>query len=108
MQETNREQWDNGAEVFLILRDQKLIQASRHAPDSFYVKGIIEEGQFTPKSDVLGVGDLGKAGRYGWLELGSKEFHAMESDKKAQTPFVKGYITEKGFVPSMREVFREP
>lgn len=102
----------DGAEVFFILRDQKIvpIAADKTIPSSFYIKGVIEGGDFVPKSAVLGVGDLAKDGtRYGWLELKAKEFYPMESDKKALTPFVKGYITSDGsFVPSMREVFDEP
>lgn len=98
----------DGTEVFFILFDQKVVEAPKQVPESFYIKGVIEGGQFTPKSDVLGVGELAKEGRYGWLELSSREFYPMESDKKALTPFVKGYMTGKGFMPSMREVFKEP
>jgi hypothetical protein len=98
----------DGTDVFFILFDQKIIEAPKQVPESFYIKGVIEGGEFNPKSDILGVGELAKEGRYGWLELLSKEFYPMESDKKAVTPFVKGYMVGKGFVPSMREVFKEP
>lgn len=107
----NQEQqvWQDGTEVFFILRNQQIIQAQKQVPESFYIKGLIEGGEFIPKSGVLGVGDLAKnGGRYGWLELISKQFHPMESDKKAQTPFIKGYMTEKGFVPSVRDLAQEP
>lgn len=108
MDYTSEDQWQNGSEVFYILHNQKIVAAQKQVPEEFYVKGLMEEGEFLPKSGVLGMGDLAKDGRYGWLELHTKEFFPMESDKKAITPFVKGYMTGKGFVPSARDVFEEP
>lgn len=112
MQGHTQENWHDGTEVFFILNTQQIVPVqNKQTPQSFYVKGIIEEGQFNPKSGVLGIGELAgqDAGRYGWLELLSREFYPMESDRKAMTPFVKGYmIPNKGFVPSHRDVFNEP
>lgn len=108
MQQSVQEQVMDGAEVFFILKDRKLILAQRHPPESFYIKGMMENGRFIPKSTVLGIGDLAQDGRYGWLELHSKEFFPMESDRKAITPFVKGYMQQDNFVPSVREIYSEP
>ena len=108
MQKDHDEQWQDGNEVFYLLHNQKLIQAQKHPPEGFYIKGIIEESRFVPQTEVLGMGELAKSGRYGWLELNTREFFAMESEKKAITPFVKGYMTERGFLPSLRMVFNEP
>jgi hypothetical protein len=108
MHDNNPESWHNGTEVFFILRNQQITEVHKETPEDFYIKGLIEDGGFIPKSNVLGIGELARSGRYGWLELISKEFYPMESDKKANTPFVKGYMTDQGFVPSMREVFDEP
>ncbi len=108
MQDKNQQLWQDGTEVYFILSDQSVIQEPKHPPFDFYVKGIIQGNKFVPKSTVLGIGELAKEGRYGWLELHSKEFFPMESDRMALTPFVKGYMTTGGFVPSMREVFSEP
>ncbi len=98
----------DGTEVFFMLHDQKVLAAQKEAPKGFYVKGIMEGGRYVPSSGVLGIGELAKAGRYGWLELNSREFFPMESDQRANTPFVKGYITDQGFVPSEREVINTP
>lgn len=98
----------DGTEVFFILRNQQVTQVQKLPPDSFYVKGIIENGDFIPKSTVLGTGELATTGRYGWLELTTGEFVPMESGKKAVTPFTKGYMTDAGFIPSVRDVFTEP
>jgi hypothetical protein len=106
--QTTQQEWQEGSEVFFILRNQNIVPVKKAPPDCFYVKGIIEDGKFIPKGNVLGVGELAKSGRYGWLELSSKEFFPMESDKKALTPFVKGYMTDDGFMPSIREIFSEP
>lgn len=98
----------DSTEVFFILKNQEIIPAQKLVPDSFYVTGIIRNGQFIHKSQVLGIGELATSGRYGWLELNSKEFNPMESPKKAITPFVKGYLTKGGFVPANREIYSEP
>lgn len=108
MQGNNKEIWQENTEVFFILRNQQMEEVQKNVPSSFYVKGIITNGEFIPKSGVLGIGELATSGRYGWLELKSKEFYPMESDRKVITPFVKGYMTDNGFVPSVREVFDAP
>lgn len=108
MQEQHEPSWQDGSEVFYVLKNQKIVVAEKQMPETFYIKGLIEDGQFIPKSSILGTGDLGKTGRYGWLELRTGSFNPMESPVKAVTPFVKGYMTDRGFVPSVREVFDEP
>lgn len=100
--------WPDNTEVFFILQNQEVIPAQKQLPNSFYVIGTIKNGDFINKSQVLGLGDLATEGRYGWLELQTKEFCPMDSPKKAITPFVKGYQTKKGFIPSTRDVFSEP
>ncbi len=102
------ESYQNGSEVFLVLRDQQIQGSQKHPPSTFYIKGLMENNEFVPKSSILGNGELATKGRYGWLELGSCEFFPMESDKRAKTPFVKGYMTPEGFFPSARDVFSEP
>lgn len=101
--------FSDGTELFFVLKDQSVISAQKaEVPKSFYVKGILENGRFKVTSNVLGLGELATSGRYVWLELGSGEFFPMESDQKANTPFVKGYVTKEGFVPSEREVINTP
>lgn len=97
--------FSDGTEVFFCLKNQSVLSS---APDGFYVKGIMENGRFNATSNVLGLGQLATSGRYGWVELNSGEFFPMESDQKANTPFVKGYITKDGFIPSEREVIDTP
>lgn len=107
MSSTNHEITD-GSEVLFILNEQKIVPSPKTLPQSFYIKGVWENNSFKATSKVLGTGSLASQGRYGWLELQSKKFFPMESDQRAQTPFVKGYITDQGFVPSERDVIDTP
>jgi hypothetical protein len=100
--------WVEGTELFFLLLPQKLVVAEKSPPEGFYIKGLLNNKKFKPTSQVLGIGELATSGRYGWLELNSQEFHPMESEKKAMTPFVKGYMTPQGFLPSLREVIDAP
>lgn len=102
------QEWQEGSEVFFLLLPNKIIPLEKNPPTGFYVKGIIENRRFKPLSQVLGIGELESSGRYGWLELSSQEFFPMESDRKAEVPFVKGYMTKEGFVPSIRDVIDTP
>lgn len=97
-----------GAEVFFVLKNREIVPSQKAPPEGFYVRGKIERGRFRPKSMVLGIGDLASDGRYGWLELNSKEFFSMESDQKADMPFIKGYLIKEEFKPSEREVIDAP
>lgn len=104
----NDQNWQEGAEVFFVLKSREVIPSQKAPPEGFYVRGKIERGRFKPKSMVLGIGDLAKGGHYGWLELNSKEFFPMESDRKADMPFIKGYLIKEEFKPSEREVIDAP
>ena len=97
-----------GHEVLFILRSQSVKKRDSEIPLDFYVLGKIADGQFISTSDVLGQGDLANSGRKGWLELNSKEFFPEESGRRAQTPFVSGYMTDKGFLPSKRKIAITP
>ncbi len=97
-----------GYEVIFTLRSQSVKQRDKDIPLDFYVLGKIVDGQFITTSEVLGQGELATKGRKGWLELNSKEFFPEESGRRAQTPFVSGYMTDRGFVPSKREIAISP
>ena len=97
-----------GTEVFFVINTREIILSQKATPEGFYVRGKIERGRFRPKGGVLGIGNLATEGRYGWLEINTKEFFPMESDKKADMPFLKGYMVEDEFKPSEREVIDGP
>ena len=100
--------WVDGTDLFFLLLPQKIVIAEKNPPEGFYVKGLVNNKKFKPTSQVLGIGEMASSGRYSWLEINTQEFHAMESDKKAVTPFVKGYMTPKGFLPALRDVIDAP
>ena len=98
----------DGSEAVFLISSQSVVVDTKSKPEGFYIKGTIHAGKFHPTSEVLGIGELATKGRYGWLELNSRIFFPMESDQKANTPFIKGYLTDDGFVPSLREVIDTP
>ena len=108
VQTDHDQNWQEGDRVYFTLNEQKMVPALGTPPKDFYIDGIIKQGRFYPQSQVLGQGELATLGRYGWLEITSREFFPMESMKMVKTPFVKGYMTDIGFVPSAREVFDSP
>ena len=110
MEQIDPKALQDGTEVFFVFSNQQFIEATTEIPKGFYIKGAMAGGKFAPSSGVLGIDDLATSGgRYGWLELNSQQFFPMESDQEAQTPFVKGYLSQtKTFLPSHREVFQTP
>lgn len=106
--ENSLEHLSDGSEAIFLISSQSIIADSKSKPEGFYIKGTIHDGKFHPNSEILGIGELATQGRYGWLELNSRIFFPMESDQKANTPFIKGYLTDNGFIPSIREVIDIP
>lgn len=90
--------------VFFRLIDGKILTLGEQEPSSFYVKGHLENGRFIVESQVLGAGQLASSGRPGWMELPSGEFFSQEVMRGVISPYVNGFMTNNGFVPSSREV----
>lgn len=72
--------------------------------EGFYVRGHKHDGDFTPHGEVMGSGELGTAGQPGWMELSSGQFHPMHAAQSPKSPYVNGFMTSNGFVPSTREI----
>lgn len=78
-------------------------------PDwGFYVLGTVKDGEFSPQGEVLGRGEIGESGTYGWMELLDGSFHAATPTAKApERPYVPGYLSPDGsFAPSSQKVVR--
>lgn len=99
---------NNSSEYFFILSNQHVSLKTKNTPQEFYVIGNIVDNTFVPTSKVLGQGELATTGRKGWLELNSKKFFPEETANRAITPFIQGYMTETGFIPSSREIATSP
>ena len=89
------------ATVYYILKNSTIAEKNDSVPNSFYLIGHMENGQFIlDENRVLGEGKLAKAGRPGWLEINSNQFYSQETPRSVTSPYIKGYMTEEGFIPS--------
>ncbi len=93
--------------VFFILKNGSMCATKNGLdPKTFYVKGRMENGQFIvdTQSGVQGDGDLNISGRPGWLEIGGGQFFSQETGKAPTSPYVNGYMTDEGFMPSSKAI----
>ena len=72
---------------------------------SFYLRGRKEGGQFIPRSQVMGEGSFATEGMPGWFELSTGTFFRQQTAQAPVSPYVVGFMTPEGFVPSRREVY---
>lgn len=72
----------------------------------FYVRGQKRDGNFLPEGEVQGDGELATSGsgQPGWMELSTGQFYPMHTAKTPISPYVNGFRTDHGFVPSTREI----
>lgn len=109
VEEINFQNVASGEYVMFLIKKRQTIRALKNPPQGFYILGQVEGQTFKPKSKILGVGELAQSGpEYGWLEINTNKFFPMHSGQTAQTPFIKGYMLDSGFVPSTREIFDRP
>ena len=97
-------QFKNGDVVFFILKNGSICSGKEPAPKTFYVKGHVDGGHFVAEGDVQGDGSFASAGRPGWIEIPSGQFYSMETARGVVSPYVNGYMTDGGFVPSSKMV----
>ena len=90
--------------VFFVLSTGKIQPASEPSPASFHIKGHFSGGRFIVESQVLGSGILASSGRPGWMEIPSGQFYSQEVMRGQTPPYINGYMTEEGFIPSSRQV----
>lgn len=89
------------ATVFYVLKDSTILSETDSVPDSFYLVGHMENGRFIlDQNRVLGEGKFAKEGRPGWLEISNNQFYSQETPRSVTSPYIKGYMTTVGFVPS--------
>lgn len=76
-------------------------------PKGFFVRGHMKENSFIPESmQILGDGELAQtgAGLPGWYELNICQFFPMQTGRAPASPYVNGFMTKAGFVPSSRQI----
>lgn len=73
---------------------------------TFYVLGRKEGGRFIPVGQVMGEGSLATEGTTpGWFELSTGTFFRQQTAQAPVSPYVVGFMTPEGFVPSRRDVY---
>ena len=89
----------------MILKNFSVENDTSKKPGSFYVQGYTKGGTFFPEGVVQGAGDLQIDGDLpGWFEFGSAEFYPDYMAKAPAAPYIRGFMTKNGFVPSEREI----
>jgi hypothetical protein len=97
-------QFKDKQSVYFVLKNGTMCSSDEPTPKTFYVVGHIEDGRFMADSDVKGDGELGQSGRPGWLEIPTGQFYSQETPRAVMSPYVNGYMTDAGFVPSSTRV----
>ena len=92
------------ASVFFVISSGEIQPISDTPPSSFHIRGHFSDGRFIVDSQILGANTLASSGRPGWMEIPSGQFYSQETMRGVTPPYINGYMTEKGFVPSSREV----
>lgn len=97
----------DGQPATLVLRSGRLQAPGLEVPGGFYVPGRMEHGGFVPDGTVEGGGELAaEGGQSGWLELSNGAFVPAQTSRPPFPPYVNGFLTAEGFVPSTRTVAR--
>ena len=100
-------QFNNGDTVFFVLKNGSYCPTTNLTPSSFYVAGHVSDKHFVPDGrQIIGDGHLAEAGHGmpGWYELGSGNFYPMQTARSPTSPYINGFMTSEGFMPSSREI----
>ena len=90
--------------IYLISNSQ-LQEVDQESLGRFYVKGRFENGQFFISGLIVGDAELATQGIPGWFELSAQKFYSQQTAQAPVSPYVVGYMTDQGFVPSRREIY---
>lgn len=91
--------------MYYVIEDSQLKLAEKQENDRFYVKGHFEGDRFVVSGQILGDAPLSTLGTPGWFELSSQHFYSQQTAQAPVSPYVIGYMTPKGFVPSKKDIY---
>lgn len=91
--------------MIYAIENSKLQPAEEQPGKGFYVKGHFEDNRFVVTSQVIGDAPLATQGTPGWYELSSQHFYSQQTAQAPVSPYVIGYMTPAGFVPSKKDVY---
>ncbi|MEI6789881.1 MAG: hypothetical protein WCK42_01725 [Myxococcaceae bacterium] len=94
-----------GDDMYYVIEDNKLKQADKQDAEHFYVKGHYEGDHFVVDGQLMGDAPLATEGTPGWFELSSQHFYSQQTAQPPISPYVIGYKTPKGFVPSKKNIY---
>lgn len=73
-------------------------------PQQLFLRVNVKGGRVVTDPRIEGEADLPAQGTPGWYELGARKFFPTQTAKSPASPFLEGFLTENGFVPSTRQV----
>jgi hypothetical protein len=94
----------DGDGAYVLLADGSLHRLGPEPPGAFHVVGKMEGESFVPEREVRGGSALATSGQPGWMELLTGSFQPQQTSRPPFKPYVRGYMTPEGFVPSTRQV----
>ena len=69
-----------------------------------FLQVSVKEGRVQADPRVQGEAELQSEGTPGWYELGAQKFFPMQTAKAPASPYLEGFLTDSGFIPSARRV----
>lgn len=94
----------NDGSYFLTFPEN--IFESKHPtnPQQLFLRVDVRDGQLQADPRIEGETELTATGTPGWYELGAQKFFPMQTAKSPVSPYLEGFLSENGFVPSSRRV----
>ena len=94
-------------DVYYVIENSKLKPAEKPDSQHFYVKGHFEGERFVVSGQVVSNAPFSSDGdgTPGWFELSSQRFYSQQTAQEPQKPYIIGYMTSNGFVPSKRDIY---
>jgi hypothetical protein len=96
---------------YRLLVDGSIHPERDAAPRGLYVRGTIRSAnnesvyRFEPVGDIQGIGEFGKSGHPGWMELHDGSFHGDEQARAPARPYIRGFRASDGrFRPRSRKI----
>ena len=91
--------------MYYVIENNKLKPAEEQDSEHFYVKGHFEEDRFVVLGQVMSKAEFASEGTPGWFELSSQHFYSQQTAQAPISPYIIGFMTPKGFLPSKRDIY---
>ena len=88
-----------GEAAYFLFSELAVMRGAPPEGVGLHVVGALNDGRFMPTGGVRGDGPYNVDGSRGWVELTSGVFHSAVEARPPQAPYVRGALTDAGFVP---------